>query len=240
MRSHVLTFVATAVVASAFSVHAYASTVVYSQDPNTSFSETSAVKNLVGDPGFTWSLNQDEEVWTYFKVATDMSFNRISWYGSNADGDFAIDFYSATCGSCGINLVDTDGHFTHDGLYSQGLMPDSGPFTQAQVHKTLVAGGIYSYYIDLTSAINLDPDNAYYALSVVNNYSASPFEWSGSDVGTAGSYRYIVGSPIVQSLGHYMSFTLTDTSVVPLPAAFWLFGSGLAGLVGIAGKRKAA
>ena len=32
----------------------------------------------------------------------------------------------------------------------------------------------------------------------------------------------------------------TDTGVVPVPAAVWLFGSGLLGLIGIARRRKAA
>ena len=35
------------------------------------------------------------------------------------------------------------------------------------------------------------------------------------------------------------SFLVRETTVVPIPAAFWLFGSGVFGLVGIAGRKKA-
>ena len=35
------------------------------------------------------------------------------------------------------------------------------------------------------------------------------------------------------------SFLVRETTVVPIPAAFWLFGSGLLGLIGIARKKKA-
>lgn len=35
-------------------------------------------------------------------------------------------------------------------------------------------------------------------------------------------------------------FTVPETSAVPVPAAVWLFGSGLLGLVGVARRRKAA
>lgn len=35
-------------------------------------------------------------------------------------------------------------------------------------------------------------------------------------------------------------FSLTGTTVVPIPPALWLFGSGLLGLIGIARRKKAA
>jgi len=235
MQTQSLAFIAAAIIASLFSIDSNASAVVYTQPPNATFADTSAVKNIPGDPGFTWSLDQDEEVWAYFSVATDISFNRISWYGSNADGNFAVDFFSATCGSCGINWVDTDGHFTNS------LLPNPGPFHQAQVHKTQVSGNLYSYYIDLTSMLTLDHTSTYYAISVVNNYSSSPFMWAGSDTGIGSHYRYIRGNPIVQNAPGNLAFTLTDTTApeVPLPAAAWLLGSGLVMLPGFARKRRA-
>lgn len=241
MSSQSIAFFSAALIASLFSIDANASTDVYTQASNGTFADTSAIKNMSGDPGFTWTLDQDEEAWAYFKVATNVSFNRISWYGSNTDGNFAVDFYSATCGSCGINRVATDGTFTHDGVYGTGMLSGSGPYTQAQVHKTLVSGSIYSYYVDLASTLTLDHNSPYYALSVVNNYSSSPFYWAGSNTGTGPSYHYIVGQAMVLSSPHNLAFTLTDTNVsaVPVPAAAWLLGSGLLGLIGVA-RRKAA
>lgn len=37
---------------------------------------------------------------------------------------------------------------------------------------------------------------------------------------------------------YYDNLSLTGTSAVPVPAAFWLFGSGLLGLIGVARRRK--
>jgi hypothetical protein len=39
---------------------------------------------------------------------------------------------------------------------------------------------------------------------------------------------------------HFDSFVATPTTVIPVPAAVWLFGSGLLGLVGIARRKKKA
>jgi len=36
------------------------------------------------------------------------------------------------------------------------------------------------------------------------------------------------------------TLTVNVTSVVPIPAAAWLFGSGLLGMIGIAIRKKAA
>ena len=57
---------------------------------------------------------------------------------------------------------------------------------------------------------------------------------SVSNVGTGwGSFA---GTPYSE----VWSVTFTETAVIPVPAAVWLFGSGLLGLVGVARRRKAA
>ena len=61
------------------------------------------------------------------------------------------------------------------------------------------------------------------------------FGFTGS-AGTGTLTSYILGSAILGTDG-----TLTITgNAVPLPAAVWLFGSGLMGLVGVSRRRKAA
>ena len=57
---------------------------------------------------------------------------------------------------------------------------------------------------------------------------------SVSNVGTAW------GSFVDAPYSEVWNITFTETAVVPVPAAVWLFGSGLVGLAGVARRRKAA
>lgn len=64
------------------------------------------------------------------------------------------------------------------------------------------------------------------------------FGFTGSaSTGTLTSY--ILGSATLGTDGT-LTFTGNPTSAVPLPAAVWLFGSGLMGLVGVSRRRKAS
>ncbi len=200
---------------------AQAATDVYSQPQNGAFVATSAVYNVgAADPGFTWSLDQDEEIWAYFSLPANVSFNRISWYGSSADGNFGVDLFAASCFSCGVNLVQTSGTF------SSNLLSSAGPYTPAQVHMTLVTGSIYSYYVDLPSTVSLSASSAY-AISVVNNYVSSPFLWAGSGTGSGTHLQYVVGQAMFLPGPGNLAFTLTNTAPVPEPAAFWMLALGL-------------
>jgi hypothetical protein len=58
--------------------------------------------------------------------------------------------------------------------------------------------------------------------------------------GTAGALQsYILGTATLDASGN-LTITANQTSAVPLPAAVWLFGSGLLGLFGVARRRAAA
>ena len=77
-----------------------------------------------------------------------------------------------------------------------------------------------------TKTDNKDPGN----FSVLNFSNASGF----NEI----TFNWSVDSG-VDSVGSVGIGDITDITVVPLPAAFWLFGSGLIGLIGIARRKKA-
>lgn len=208
---------------------------VYSQAPNSVFGDTSAVWNDPGDPGFNWSLDMDMEAWAYFSLPASVSFDRISWYGSNADGDFAVDLFAATCYSCGLSWAGTEGDFVNNLL-------DTALYSQQDVHKTQVSGNLYSYYIDLPTMLTLDGSSPYYGLSVVNNYTSKPFQWSGSESGLGSHLYFIVGQAMVLSKSGDLAFTLTDTTAAPVPEpeTYAMFLVGLAALGVVARRRKTA
>jgi PEP-CTERM motif len=233
VSSKSLIFFATAIVASLCSVDVYASSVVYSQAPNGSIADVSAVNNVSADPGFTWSNDADAQAWEYFQISSAMSINRISWYGSNADGNFAVDLYQATCFSCGAQQVTTDGTFTNN------ILPNPGPFSPAEVHQTAGPGGLYSYYIDLTSSLLLT-QNSYYALSVVNNYTSSPFEWAGSGTGSNVHLNFVIGKAMFLPAPGNLAFSLSGDLVaaVPEPSTWAMMILGFAGIGFVAYRQK--
>jgi len=57
---------------------------------------------------------------------------------------------------------------------------------------------------------------------------------------TGGWNSFVGGSNAPLNNSYPFAVDLTVTSVVPVPAAVWLFGSGMLGLIGVARRRKAA
>lgn len=186
---------------------------VYNQAPSAVLADTSAVFNNPSDPGFNWAIDSDMEAWAYFQVPADVQFNRISWYGSDADGSFAVDLFPASCFSCGANWAQTSGGFATNLLSTLLYGPQ-------QVHKTALAGGLFEYDIDLPSMVTLSAGQPTYGLTVVNNYTAKPFSWAGSGQGSGFHLHYIVGQAMFLKAPGNLAFTLTDTTAIsPVPEA---------------------
>jgi hypothetical protein len=58
--------------------------------------------------------------------------------------------------------------------------------------------------------------------------------------GTGVVQSYILGSVALDATGKLTFTGNSSTTPVPIPAAVWLFGSGLMGLVGVSRRRKTA
>lgn len=98
----------------------------------------------------------------------------------------------------------------------------------------VLSGNPYSDYL-----MSISPNSTYYT-----NEGPAPLAATDQSLGLGydidGNY---VGSPFdgikgLINIGSGNSLTVTEVSTVPVPAAAWLFGSGLIGLVGMA-RRKA-
>jgi hypothetical protein len=203
---------------------------VYSQPPGTTYADVSAIRYDPADPGFTWAVDSDEQAWAYFAVAGSVSFNRVTWYGSAADGDFAVALFQASCFSCSLSPVGTGGDSANN------LLPHNAAYAPASVSKVLLPSGMTAYSIDLPSALTLSGSPAY-ALTVVNNFTAAPFLWAASGTGSGVHIHYIVGQARVLSSPGNLAFTLTNTAAVPEPTAAGLLGAGL-GLLGLTVRRR--
>ena len=210
-----------------------ADTTVYAQPLGAgTYADTSAVQNVAGDPGFAGANDSDSEAWAYFTATSTGNVNKITWYGSNADGAFAVDLFGASCFSCGLSLVGTDGNFANNLL-------TTGPFTGASVTKTALAGGLFSYSITLPTAVTLQAGSSY-GFSVVNNYTSAPFLWAGSAGGSGTHINYVWGRHIVEPAPGNLAFTLTSTGGgVPEPAAWSLLILGFAAVGGALRGRRA-
>lgn len=75
----------------------------------------------------------------------------------------------------------------------------------------------------------------------INNADGSAYQLFGftGNGGTNTLQSYILGTASLDVNGN-LTLTGNTTSAVPLPAAVWLFGSGLMGLVGVSRRRKIA
>ena len=126
----------------------------------------------------------------------------------------------------------------------------AGPFTGSPVDCSTASEAAcrdnelgYMFYQNLsgTSGQSIltsgDPD-----LALFPTLQSSPY-WSGTEFGSGFAWGFNFGGGTQGSTVQDVSFgswAVHSGSVVPVPAAVWLFGSGLLGLIGIARRKKAA
>lgn len=149
--------------------------------------------------------------------AQDVDFWRFSLAAGSTFSIDSLVMYSVYSGVFDINLV----LFNSLG---QSVASNSGNLNNA-------VSDLFSY--------NVLDDGLYYL--TVSAYQNMPLDAFGNDLGTSDGSWY-EGTTLDhwsnQSFGsgHY-GLQITSTSPVPVPAAAWLFGSGLAGLAAAARRR---
>jgi len=156
--------------------------------------------------------------------------------------------------SSGLNILDFSGVGSNDislqaNLIFQGgsdafaiaLVPDGSAFLTSNGNLVIGNGGIGLNNVLLVSTddtLSFDLSNTIIngvALWDLGALSNSSVNMSLDNVG--GCTQLVGGDVDIQNVN--LSRCAFDTTVVPVPAAVWLFGSGLIGLVGIARRKKA-
>jgi len=141
-----------------------------------------------------------------------------SWDSTDGGSGNSPDYFNVTVGGVSI--------------FKETYANASGNTTYSDPDNTLVATGNLGFatgmFFDSDRAYNASIDSAF---NVPHSGSALIIEWFTSGAGWQGTDDESWGMD---------NLSITITSAVPIPAALWLFGSGLLGLVGMARRKKAA
>lgn len=120
-------------------------------------------------------------------------------------------------------------------------------FSQNVIINDTGAGDRFNNQWQGLSSLELDLTSGSYWLSLEilenNNYDGYIATTPYGALSTVGSYAIYypieVGDVWRERSDYNFAFRISDISPVPIPAAVWLFSSGLLGLVGVARRKKA-
>ena len=167
--------------------------------------------------------------------------------GNDFTGDLnALGYNQMSTG--GQLSVDMDGKVTFYYIAAESGYSNSfsGSSSMTEANDSFNWDGWDSFSIDVTSGDVLDfnfNSTSAKALSPVDNFSGSNLEGLGimsstttSDLVLAYNDNYL--GFIDSDFDDMMVRAKFTSTVVPVPAAAWLFGSGLLGLIGMARRRK--
>jgi hypothetical protein len=163
----------------------------------------------------------------------------VTWWGSAATSDiWEITFHTDNNGVPNIDNPIEGGLVQHLPVIATGVDNGRGwlQYTATWSPMDLILTGGNSYWFSVANA----NDGWTWALA----QSGGPFIGSEQyDAVVSTGALCTNGGP---HCGPWTSLTgtdfafLIDTTAIPIPAAVWLFGSGLLGLIGIARRKKAA
>ena len=174
-----------------------------------------------------------------FFISSHVAAASIGWESSPSPIYVGDTFSVNILGSGFASNVDGGGvNFTYDSsiINVQSVTIDSAwdPLISSQGRTDNGTGAVDGLYVNTFGA-------------VTGNFVVATVEFLATGVGTSGLdlTEYLLnpwasgGSPLNPGFNNG-SLTVSALSAVPVPAAAWLFGSGLLGLAGMARRKKAA
>lgn len=187
-----------------------------------------------------WLLSGDN-------LVTRDTTNGLEWLDMTETANMSFNFVSGQLGEGAqfegwryATNLEVASLFVSFGLPTDAHLSNVGPVDAAIVDFSNTMGNImndsnptiFSYgargFIGESNGTNMYQAGAYYATSSSTNIYVGPYLGGGSSLVSPSASRGDLGSYLVR-----------DAAVVPIPAAVWLFGSGLLGLVGVARCKKA-
>ena len=127
------------------------------------------------------------------------------------------------------------GEFTYDattGIYSNfNVQTTAGAYTSGSTYNGTTSTVFSSFEFQYYTTLNISPGTAmdmYYTDALTDAGGTTTLFYFDETVDAFATYR------------HASTGTLVGVSAVPIPAAGWLFGSGLVGLIGVARKKARA
>jgi len=139
------------------------------------------------------------------------------------------------CTTTGCN---NDGNTNYNSFTTGSAAPVSGGTANGKVFSAIAdanADGISDYLGVLVSAGNVGSDwGGFFGAEYVEAWRVQ----LRSTLTPASGFR--VDTVFTTAGGNFAQYTNASGPVIPVPAAVWLFGSGLLGLVGVARRKKAS
>ena len=199
---------------------------------------------IAGNIGDTWTyekLDNTQFTWTLSEVTTGTNAGRLE--RGNNDSGMVYDVLGNI-----LTVYESDkialippfiiGETELDQVVTDQINPDQiSPYLLLKMNSITVQAGTFN---DVLAWVTLDDQfspniaNVLLGLDPLINMAVTDIEYHARGVGQIES----VGIQAATGLSDGFGFELVSTTVVPVPTAVWLFGSGLIGLIGLA-RRKA-
>lgn len=161
------------------------------------------------------------------------TFNDVT--GSIGDGAWAV---ASPSTFFGFNWTAHNGTTFGPGTYTVDTI-EGGVYTNVTVGAGQVGGHIL---FDWNTAADIDVINVWDVSTVGGVVTYTSTDVCSGSAGTGGACTTdgTLGLAMIDGAFPGFSANFDFTTPVPVPAAVWLFGSGLLGLVGVARRKKAA